>query len=107
MVGHFDRLDAALLGVSPDSTERHRKFIAKHGLKVRLLSDPEHEMLAAYGAWGEKTMYGKKVEGVIRSTVILDPQGRVAHHFPKVRAAGHAAAVRETLAELRYRYGVG
>ncbi len=97
----FDGLDAAVVGVSPDSPERHRKFIAKHGLKVRLLSDPEHAMMTAYGAWGEKTMYGKKVTGVIRSTVLVDPAGRVAHHWPRVKAAGHAAKVRETLADLR------
>ncbi len=97
----FEKLDALVLGCSPDSPERHRKFIAKHDLGVRLLSDPEHEAMEAYGAWGEKKMYGKTVTGVIRSTVIIDPAGRVAHHWPTVKAAGHAAKVRERLAELR------
>ncbi len=96
----FEGLDAVVLGVSPDSPASHRKFMAKHGLKVRLLSDPDHEVLVRYGAWGEKTMYGKKSVGVRRSTVLIDPEGRVAHHWPNVKAAGHAAEVREKLAEL-------
>ncbi len=97
----FEGLDAVVLGCSPDTPASHRKFIAKHGLKVRLLSDPDRSVMSAYGAWGEKTMYGKKVTGVIRSTVLIDPQGRVAHHWPSVKAAGHAEKVRESLARLR------
>ena len=97
----FEGLDAAVVGVSPDRPETHAKFATKYKLKVRLLSDPEKAMLTAYGAWGEKTLYGKKTIGVIRSTVLLDPEGRVAHAWPKVKAAGHAAAVREKLSELR------
>jgi len=97
----FEKLDAVVLGCSPDSPESHREFIAKHKLKLTLLSDPEHTAMQAYGAWGEKTVYGKTSEGVIRSTVIIDPAGRIAHHFPKVTAEGHAAEVRSTLAELR------
>jgi thioredoxin-dependent peroxiredoxin len=100
-LGGFQKLDAVVLGVSPDSPESHRKFIEKHKLKVRLLSDPEHEMLEAYGAWGEKTLYGKKSTGVIRSTVIVDPKGNVAHVWPKVSVEGHAEAVRQKLSELR------
>lgn len=97
----FEGLDAVVLGCSPDTPASHRKFIAKHGLRVRLLSDPDHSVMAAFGAWGEKSMYGKKVTGVIRSTVLIDPQGRVAQHWPNVKAAGHAEKVRETLARLR------
>ena len=97
----FEKLDAVVLGCSPDSTEAHRKFIAKYKLKVRLLTDAEHTAMAAYGAWGEKNMYGRKSLGVIRSTAIIDPQGVLAFHYPKVRSAGHAAAVREKLIELR------
>jgi peroxiredoxin Q/BCP len=97
----FEGLDAVVLGCSPDTPASHRKFIAKHGLKVRLLSDPEHSVMAAYGAWGEKSMYGKKVTGVIRSTVLIDPQGCVVHLWPNAKAAGHAEKVRETLAGLR------
>jgi thioredoxin-dependent peroxiredoxin len=97
----FEGLDAVVLGCSPDSPEKHRKFIAKHELKVRLLSDPDHRVMEAYGAWGEKSMYGKTTVGVIRSTVLIDPEGRVAHHWKKVSAKGHAAKVRERLEELQ------
>jgi peroxiredoxin Q/BCP len=97
----FEKLDAVVLGCSPDSPESHRKFIAKYKLKLTLLSDPAHNALEAYGAWGEKTLYGKTSEGVIRSTAIIDPAGRIAHHFPKVSAQGHADEVRSKLAELR------
>lgn len=97
----FRGLDAVVLGCSPDPPERHRKFIAKHGLDLRLLSDPGHEAMESYGAWGEKKLYGKTSMGVIRSTVIIDPRGRVAHHWKKVQAKGHAAKVRERLEELQ------
>jgi peroxiredoxin Q/BCP len=97
----FDKLDGVVLGCSPDSPESHRKFIDKYKLKLTLLSDPEHKVLQSYGAWGEKNLYGKTSEGVIRSTVIIDPAGRVAHHFAKVTAQGHAAEVRSKLEELR------
>lgn len=96
----FEGLNATVLGVSPDTPERHAKFIAKHGLKVTLLADPEHTAMTAYGAWGEKVMYGRKVTGVLRSTALIDPQGRIARHWPKVKAAGHAEVVRAALAEL-------
>jgi peroxiredoxin Q/BCP len=97
----FEKLDATVLGASPNTTESHRKFIAKYKLKIELLSDPAHKVLEKYGAWGEKNMYGRTTMGVIRSTVVIDPQGKVAHHWPKVKAAGHADAVKEKLKELR------
>jgi peroxiredoxin Q/BCP len=97
----FEKLDAVVLGCSPDSPEMHRKFIAKHKLKITLLSDPGHEMLERYGAWGEKNMYGRKMLGVIRSTVVIDPAQKVVHHYRKVSAKGHAEAVRAKLKELR------
>lgn len=97
----LEALNAVVLGCSPDDAESHRKFIAKHKLKVRLLSDPDHKAMARYGAWGEKNMYGKVVEGVIRSTVIIDPDGKIARHWARVQAAGHAEKVRETLEELQ------
>jgi peroxiredoxin Q/BCP len=97
----FEKLDAKVYGCSPDSPERHRKFIAKYKLRVTLLSDPAHETIERYGAWGEKNLYGKISMGVIRSTVIIDPQGKVAFHWPKVSAKGHAAAVAAKLKELR------
>jgi peroxiredoxin Q/BCP len=100
-IKQFEKLDAVVFGCSPDSTESHRKFIAKYKLKVPLLSDPDHAVMEAYGAWGEKVLYGKKTIGVIRSTVIISPEGKIAHHWRRVKTAGHADAVRENLTALR------
>jgi peroxiredoxin Q/BCP len=97
----FEKLDAVVLGCSADSVESHRKFIEKYKLKIDLLSDPDHVAMEAFGAWGEKSLYGRKFQGIIRSTVLIDPSGKVAHHWPKVKAAGHAEQVRTTLASLR------
>lgn len=96
----FEGLNAVVLGCSPDSPESHRKFIEKERLRVRLLSDPDHTVMAKYDAWAEKNMYGKKVIGVVRSTALIDPQGKLAFHWPTVKAAGHAAEVKAKLAEL-------
>lgn len=95
----FEKLDAVVLGCSPDAPEKHQKFIEKYKLKIKLLSDPDHKVMQKYGAWGEKNMYGKITLGVIRSTALIDPDGKVAHHWVKVKAAGHADAVRASLAE--------
>jgi peroxiredoxin Q/BCP len=100
-IREFEALDAVVLGCSPDSPASHARFAAKFSLKLRLLSDPDHAVMERYGAWGEKSMYGRVTQGVIRSTVIIDPNGVVAHHWPTVKAAGHAAAVRDHLAALR------
>lgn len=97
----FEKLSAAVLGCSGDDAEKHKKFIAKYKLKIDLLSDPSHAVMTKYGAWGEKVMYGKKVTGVIRSTVIIDPEGKVAKHWKKVKAAGHAEAVQAALTDLQ------
>lgn len=97
----FEKMEARVLGVSADSPESHRKFIAKYKLKVELLSDPKRDVMRRYGAWGEKNMYGKITEGVIRSTVLINPEGKIAHHWATVKAEGHAEKVREKLAELK------
>src|SRR5262249_41182033 len=76
--------NAAVVGVSRDPLKLHEKFADKCELKFPLLSDPEAETIRAYGAWGEKTMYGKKMEGIIRSTVIVAPDGKVAKVFRPV-----------------------
>ena len=89
----LQKLDAKIFGVSPDSVKSHQKFRAKEGLTYPLLSDPEHTMLEAYGVWVEKSMYGRKYMGVERTTVIIDPAGRVAQVFTKVKPAGHAEEV--------------
>ncbi|UCF66708.1 MAG: peroxiredoxin [Acidobacteriota bacterium] len=99
-IRQFEKLDAVILGCSPDSPESHKKFIRKYGLRLILLSDPGRGAMEKYGAFGEKKMYGKTVRGVIRSTVIVDPSGKVAHHWTNVRAAGHAEKVRDKLREL-------
>jgi len=101
-LAQFEKLDARVIGVSPDSQESHQKFIRKHKLKLDLLSDPDHKTLARYGAWGEKSMYGRKYEGVLRSTVLIDPAGNIGYHWPKVKPAGHADEVRAKLAELSH-----
>ncbi len=80
-------LNAVVLGVSKDSLEAHAKFIDKFGLPFVLLSDPTTKMMAKYGAFGEKVLYGKKSIGTIRSTVIIDPKGKVIKHWRKVPSA--------------------
>jgi peroxiredoxin Q/BCP len=97
----FTEMNAIVLGCSPDSPEEHQKFIAKYGLRVRLLSDPDHQVMEPYGAWGEKNMCGKITVGVIRSTVIIDPDGKIDHRWKRVGAKGHAAKVRECLEKLQ------
>ena len=91
---------AVVLGVSKDSIASHCKFADKHGLQFPLLSDPEGEVIEKYGAWGEKNMYGKKMQGIIRTTVVIGPDGRVKKIFPKVRVKGHVDAVLETVRAL-------
>jgi peroxiredoxin Q/BCP len=81
----------AVLGVSPDKPEKLAKFREKESLSVTLLSDPERQVLEAYGAFGEKQMYGRTVTGVIRSTVVVDEDGKVARALYNVRATGHVA----------------
>ena len=97
----FRALDAVVLGCSPDDAASHTRFMVKHKLRITLLSDPSHAVMTKYGAFGEKTLYGRKVVGVIRSTVLIDPDGRVAHHWKRARARGHAEQVRRTLEALR------
>ncbi|MCC6998645.1 MAG: thioredoxin-dependent thiol peroxidase [Deltaproteobacteria bacterium] len=84
---------AVVLGISKDSIESHCKFADKEQLNFALLSDPDGKVIAAYGAWGEKNMYGKKMMGIIRSTVIVGVDGKVKQVFPKVKVAGHVEAV--------------
>lgn len=101
MKGEFADMGAEVIGVSADSEKSHKKFTDKHNLEITLLSDPEHEIMEPYGAWKDKKMYGKTFLGIHRSTVLIDPDGKVANHWPKVKAKGHAAEVKERLAELQ------
>jgi peroxiredoxin Q/BCP len=91
------KLGAEVLGVSKDSIASHEKFAGKFGLKFPLLSDPDGAMLEKYGAWGEKNMYGKKMMGILRTTVVIGPDGRVRKIFPKVKVKGHVDDVVETV----------
>ena len=92
----FDAAGVALLGVSKDPPARHRKFIDKHGLTVALATDAETGGLSdALGVWAEKSMYGKTYMGMVRTTVLVDAEGRIAQVWPKVKVKGHAADVLE------------
>ncbi len=82
-----------VLGVSPDPPERLAEFRSEHGLPFPLASDPDHEVAAAYGAWGTKRMYGKEYEGLIRSTFLIDADGMVSRVHRNVKATGHAARI--------------
>ena len=93
----FSALGALVLGISPDGAAAHQAFKKKFGLNFALLSDPEKTVMAKYGAYGEKMLYGKKVNGVIRSTFVVSGQGLIEHAFYNVRADGHAAKVLATL----------
>lgn len=92
---NFNRLSskATVIGVSPDSIKSHVKFKEKQSLNFILLSDPEHTLSEAFGAWGEKTMYGKKYMGIIRSTFILNPNGEIEKEWRKVKVKGHVEEV--------------
>ena len=90
----FAALGVQVLGISPDTPSSHCRFIEKQELSLRLLSDPDRGMLESYGAWGEKVLYGRKRLGVIRSTVLLGPDGKVLRHWATVKkAADHPAEV--------------
>jgi peroxiredoxin Q/BCP len=98
-----DSLDALkargyeVLGISPDSPDKLAKFREQDHLTITLLSDPDRQALDAYGAWGEKKNYGRTYEGVIRSTVVVDEEGNVAHAAYNVKATGHVAKLRKDL----------
>ena len=97
-IKQFEALDAVVLGVSPDAADSHTRFIEKFKLPFTLLSDPDKKVMGKYGAWGEKVLYGKKMVGVIRSTTIVGPNGKVLKHWKKVaKAADHPARVLEFL----------
>ena len=97
----FVERGAIVVGVSPDSAQSHQRFRAKHDLPFVLLSDPDHTVMATYGAWGLKKLYGREFEGVIRSTALIDPQGVVRKAWHRARAKGHAAKVLENLEALQ------
>lgn len=89
----FSDLNVKIVGVSKDSVKSHSNFIAKHNLKIELLGDPDLKTIKAYKVWGIKKNYGKEYEGLIRSTFLIDPQGKIAKYWTNVRAKGHAERV--------------
>ncbi len=91
---------AAVAGVSADSVESHRKFKAKHAFNFPLLSDPEHKALAAYGVWQQKSLYGRKFMGIVRSTFVIDGKGVVRKVFSPVKVTGHVDEVLQAVAAL-------
>jgi peroxiredoxin Q/BCP len=97
----FKAAGAVVYGISKDSVESHGRFADSCGITIDLLSDPDLAVHKAYGAFGEKTMYGKKVVGTIRSTFVVDPAGTVARVFPSVKVDGHADAVLAAIAAHR------
>jgi peroxiredoxin Q/BCP len=91
---------ARVLGISPDRVEDIAKFAGKFDLEFTLLADPDHKVAEKYGAWGEKSMYGKKYLGVLRNTYIVDAKGKIAKVLPKVQPKKHDKLVLKALAEL-------
>jgi thioredoxin-dependent peroxiredoxin len=89
----FAKVDADILGISADPVPAQDKFKSKHKLTIALASDEKHRMLEAYGVWQEKSMYGRKFMGVVRTTVLIGPDQRIARVWPKVSVAGHAEEV--------------
>ena len=95
LIEEFRAAGVEIIGISPDTAAKHDKFVAKHGLKVRLAADEDHAIAEAYGVWVEKAMYGKTYMGVERSTFLIDKKGKIAKTWRKVKVPGHAKAVLE------------
>jgi peroxiredoxin Q/BCP len=96
--GDIEKTGTVVLGISPDDAASHQKFVSKYQLPFTLLSDPDRTVMEKYGAWGEKNMYGKKTMGVIRSTVLIGPDGKVRKHWKRVpKAESHPEKVLEAI----------
>lgn len=92
---------AIVLGISPDSVASHCKFISKHGLNFQLLADPEHSVAEKFGVWAEKSMYGKKYMGIVRTTFLIDKNSRISHIWSKVKPQGHAEEVLQVINSMK------
>lgn len=97
----FEGLDAVVIGVSPDSPKSHQKFKKKYDLPYTLIADVDHAIATKYGVWGEKSMYGRKYMGILRTTFVIGPSGRVEKVFEKVKPEGHGEEVATFLAGRR------
>ncbi|MCU0650441.1 MAG: thioredoxin-dependent thiol peroxidase [Gemmatimonadaceae bacterium] len=93
LLPRFAGLDAVVLGISPDSVKSHAKFKAKYGLPYALLADVDHAVSEKYGVWKEKVLYGRRYMGVVRTTFVIGPTGKVRHVFENVKTDGHGDAV--------------
>jgi len=100
-VPFFDALGSVILGVSPDSPKKHRSFSEKQNLDITLLADVTTDVAQAYGVWQMKKNYGKEYMGIVRSTFLINPEGKIAHIWSNVKVAGHAQAVKEMLESLQ------
>jgi peroxiredoxin Q/BCP len=98
--GEFAALNAVIIGVSPDSEKSHQRFLEKKELTIELLSDPDHQTAEAYGIWQLKKFMGKEYMGVVRSTFLIDPQGKIAYSWLKVKVKEHAQTVLTQLKSL-------
>jgi peroxiredoxin Q/BCP len=96
----FEKLRANIVGVSPDSESSHQKFSQKHTLSLDLVSDPDHKIAEAYGVWGLKKFMGKEYMGIIRSTFLINPDGKISQIWSKVRVKNHVEKVLSTLQEI-------
>jgi peroxiredoxin Q/BCP len=96
----FAKLGATIIGISADTIESHQKFAQKYGLRFRILSDTKHEVLEKYRVWHPKKMFGKELFGVVRSTFLVSPEGRIEAVWRKVSVPGHVTAVKERLQAL-------
>ncbi len=97
----FKKRGAIIIGISPDSVKSHCNFIDKQTLSVMLLSDPDKEVITEYGVWGEKKFMGRKFMGVIRSTFLINPQGKIVQIWNNVQVAGHAEEVLNALKRMQ------
>lgn len=97
----FDKMNAVIVGISADSPRSHCNFRDKHQLTIILLSDPEKKVIQQYGVWQLKKQYGREYYGIVRSTFLIDPDGKIAEKWEKVRVKGHAEKVLETLKEFQ------
>ncbi|MGH7615794.1 MAG: thioredoxin-dependent thiol peroxidase [Gemmatimonadaceae bacterium] len=97
----FDQIEAGVLGISPDSVKSHQKFKEKFKLPYPLVVDSDHTIAERYGVWGEKSMYGRKYWGILRTTFVIDKKGRIAKVFEKVKPEGHAADVAAAVEALK------